>query len=35
MENVAGEQGLALPQLFPYTNLLILFKVQTVIKYHS
>ena len=34
MENVAGEEGLALQQLF-HTNLLILLKIQTVIKSHS
>ena len=37
MENVAGEQGLALQQLF-HTNLIlirILLKLQTVIKSHS
>ena len=35
MGNVAGEQRLALQQLFPYKlNLLILLKLQTVIKSH-
>ena len=34
MENVAGEQGLALQQLFPYKSSYSL-KVQTVIKSHS
>ena len=35
MENVAGEQGLALQQHFFHTNLLILSKIQTIIKSHS
>ena len=34
MENVAGEQGLDLQQLFPYKSSFFL-KIQTVIKYHS
>ena len=34
MENVAGEQGLALQQLFPYKSSYFL-KIQTVIKSHS
>ena len=34
MENVAGEQDLAQEQFF-HTNLLILLKLQTVIKSHS
>ena len=34
MENVAGEQGLALQQLF-HTNLLTLSKIQAVINSHS
>ena len=34
MENVAGEQGLPLLNNFLHSNLLILLKIQTVIKSH-
>ena len=34
MENVAGEQGLALQQLFPYKSYFFQ-KIQTFIKSHS
>ena len=34
MENVAGEQGLALQQIFPYKSSYF-SKIQTVIKSHS
>ena len=35
MENVAGEQGLALQQLFPYKSSYFFQKIQTFIKSHS
>ena len=34
MENVAGEQGLALQQLFFHTNLLSFLEIKTLIKSH-
>ena len=35
MEKVAGEQGLALQQLFPYKSSYFFFEIQTIIKSHS